>query len=130
LGLSETILVFKQHTAFLGGVDALLPILDAIKARACEKKINVEVEDREDAIKLCRAGVDAIQFDKIPPEELKQIVRDLKRINPSVTIIATGGINIDNVEKYAGTGIDSINTSWIYYGKPVDIGVEIKMTEI
>jgi molybdenum transport protein len=130
LGLSETILIFKQHTVFLGGIDGLLSKLDEIKARACEKKITVEVECREDAIKLCNAGVDAIQFDKMPHDELKEIVNEIRKINPGITLIAAGSINADNVERYAATGVDSINTTWVYYGKPVDIGVNIEVADI
>lgn len=36
------------------------------------------------------------------------------------------GINADNVEEYAATGIDSINTTWVYFRKPVNIGVRIE----
>lgn len=129
LGLSETILIFEQHTAFLGGIDGLLSKLDEIKARACEKKITVEAKCREDALKLCKAGVDGIQFDKMPPTELKEIVDEIRNINPGITLIATGGINADNVEEYAATGVDLINTTWVYFGKPVDIGVTIGFTE-
>lgn len=129
LGLSETVLIFKQHTAFLGAMDGLLGELEKIKARACEKKVVVEVERREDAIKLCHAGVDALQFDKIPPEELKGIVSDIRKINSGIILIGTGGINAENIEEYAAAGVDVINTTWVYFGKPVDIGVEIKRVE-
>ena len=127
LGLSETILIFKQHTSFLGGIDGLLSKLAEIKAKNCEKKITVEVERKEDAFKLCKAGEDAIQFDKFSPEELKVIVKQIREINPGITLIGTGGINAENVEQYAATGVDTINTTWVYYGKPVDIGAEIRM---
>ncbi|ADY55727.1 modD protein [Syntrophobotulus glycolicus DSM 8271] len=129
LGLSETILVFKQHAVFLGGIKGFLSQLEEIKLKAREKKITVEVECREDAIELCKAGIDALQFDKVPPEELKEIIADIRKINPGITLIATGGINADNIEKYASAGIDTVNTSWVYYGKPVDLGAEITGTD-
>lgn len=126
LGLSETILIFKQHINFLGGMDGLLHKLENIQVKACEKKIIVETESREEAIKLCQAGVEAIQLDKIPSKELKEIVNDIRKINPRTILIGTGGINADNVQEYAATGIDVINTTWIYFGKPADIGVTIQ----
>ncbi len=125
LGLSETILIFKQHLNFMGGMDELISRMDDIKARACEKKVLVETECEADALKLCSAGVDGIQFDKIPPVELGELVKKLRVINSNILLIATGGINDANVEEYAKTGVNSISTSWIYSGKPVDIGVEI-----
>jgi len=127
LGLSETILIFKQHLNFMGGIDGLLSRMEAVKARACEKKVIVETECEADALKLCRAGADGIQFDKIPPAELAKLVQKLRVINSNILLIATGGINDANVEEYAKTGVNSISTSWIYSGRPVDIGVDINI---
>lgn len=126
LGLSETVLIFKEHTNFLGGIDGLIPKIKELKMRACEKRVIVEAETREEAIKLCKTGVDGIQFDKIEPDVLKDIVIELRRTRSDIILIAAGGINSSNIEDYARTGVDSINTSWVYYGKPVDIRVEMK----
>lgn len=125
LGLSETVLIFKEHTNFLGGIDGLIPKIKELKNRACEKRVIVETDNREEAIKLCEAGVDGIQFDKIKPGFLKDIVVGLREIRADILLIAAGGINDLNVEEYARTGVDSINTSWVYFGKPVDIRVEM-----
>lgn len=126
LGLSETILVFKQHLNFLGGIDGLAGNIKQIQARAREKKVIVEVDCLENALKLSRAGVDGIQFDKIEAEKLKSIVEAVRKINPQITLIGTGGINEGNVEEYARTGVDVISTSSMYSGKPADIGVRIE----
>lgn len=125
LGLSETILIFKQHLNFLGGVEGLIKILKNVKARACEKKIIVEVENLNQAVQLCKNGIDGIQFDKIPWNELKSHVHILRDIDPSITILAAGGINESNIEEYAKTGVDAIVTSSMYYAGPIDIGCRI-----
>jgi molybdenum transport protein len=125
LGLSETILIFKQHLSFLGGIEKLCEMLKSIKAKACEKKVIVEVEGLEEAVKLCKQGVDGLQFDKVSAEELKKAVSILKNINPSIVILAAGGINESNIEEYAKTGIDAIVTTSVYYAKPIDIGCKI-----
>lgn len=125
LGLSETILIFKQHMNFIGGVDGLISKFENIKSKACEKKIIVEVDSLEDAIKLGKAGVDGIQFDKVPPSELKHMVEEIRSIDSSITLIGTGGINSGNVEEYAKTGVDAISTTWVYFGKPIDVGTSI-----
>lgn len=126
LGLSETILVFKQHLNFLGGINELTEILRKVKSKACEKKVIVEVEDLEDAIRLCRSGVDGLQFDKIPFDTLKKNVDIIRDINPSIVILAAGGINENNIEDYAKTGVDSLVTTSVYYAKPIDIGCKIE----
>ena len=125
LGLSETVLIFKQHTNFLGGIDGLIAKLKDIKTKLVEKKIIVEVEDKDSAVKLCKAGVDGLQFDKVEPKELKEIVNELKKINPKILLIGTGGITSTNVKEYAKTGIDAVSTTSVYFGKPSDIGVTI-----
>lgn len=125
LGLSETVLIFKQHMNFLGGVDGLISKLHEIKTKACEKKIIVEVDSFEDAVKFAKAGIDGLQFDKIQPKELKDIVEQIKNINNNITLIGTGGINLNNIEEYAKTGVDAISTTWVYFGSPVDIGTTI-----
>lgn len=125
LGLSETVLVFKQHLHFIGGIKGLISRLDGLKTRSCGKKVLVEVEDLEDALLLCEAGVDGLQFDKISPPELRLAVEQLRAKNKSMVILAAGGINENNAEAYAKTGVDGLVTSWVYFGKPVDIGTSI-----
>ena len=125
LGLSETVLIFKQHLNFLGGIEGLLSRLSAIKARTCEKKVLVEVETVEDALRLCEAGADGLQFDKISPAELRKAVEQIRAKNNRIIILAAGGINEDNAEAYAKTGVDGLVTSSVYYGRPVDIGTTI-----
>jgi molybdenum transport protein len=125
LGLSETILIFKQHLNFLGGVEGLIKILKNVKARACEKKIIAEVENLNQAVQLCKNGIDGIQFDKISWNELKSHVHILRDIDPYITILAAGGINESNIVEYAKTGVDAIVTSSMYYAGPIDIGCRI-----
>jgi molybdenum transport protein len=56
LGLSESVLVFVQHVAFLGGEEELWARLPQIKARAKEKKIGVEVTGEAGAARAARAA--------------------------------------------------------------------------
>ena len=121
LGLSETILIFKQHLNFLGGIDELTKILKSVKAKACEKKVIAEIENLDQAIELCKNGIDGLQFDKVPCDELKTNVTILRNINPSIVILAAGGINESNIEEYAKTGVDAIVISSVYHANPIDI---------
>jgi len=129
LGLSETVLIFKQHLNFLGSLDGFLKIVDEVKSKAREKKIIVEVENLGEALKAYKGGVDGIQFDKVPSEKLKGYVEEVRSINQDVVLLAAGGINENNVEDYAETGVDAIVTTSVYFGKPVDIGAVITRLE-
>lgn len=125
LGLSETILIFKQHINFLGGINGLVKILKNIKSKACEKKVIVEIDNLEQAIELSKTGIDGLQFDKIHYNKLKTIVNILREINPSIVTLASGGINENNIIEYAKTGVDAIVTTSPYYAKPIDMGCNI-----
>ncbi|MCL2191562.1 MAG: ModD protein, partial [Treponema sp.] len=125
LGLSETVLIFKQHIDYIGGFDALLAKMPGLKAECCEKKILVETCDYGEARQLCGAGADGIQFDKIQADELGEIVAKLRREFPNVVYLAAGGVNEKNAAEYARTGIDGIVTTSLYTARPVDIGVTI-----
>ena len=126
LGLSESILVFRQHTAFCGGVEQFLKTMAALKAKAPEHKIIVEADTAEEAMNIARAGVDVVQIDKLPPEELSLIVQQIREVAPHITISAAGGINGENAADYAATGVDILVLSALYFGKPSDIAVSMQ----
>lgn len=126
LGLSETVLVFEHHLTFFGGFDAFVEQLPAIKGRCVEKKLFVEA-DAERARVLARAGVDGIQVDKVPVDELESLVRELRTIDPCVTLIAAGGVNPQNAGAYAATGVDGLATTAPFSAKPLDMSVRMRM---
>lgn len=126
LGLSETVLVFKQHLNFIGGLQGLMKEIPVIKHKLCEKKLIVEADCMEDALALCKGGVDGIQFDKMSAAILKKGVPMLREISPQIALLAAGGINETNVREYAQTGVDAIVTTSLYQAKPIDIGVRIE----
>jgi molybdenum transport protein len=126
LGLSETVLVFRQHTAFLGGLEAFLAGVAELKLKARETRIIVEAETIEEALLVARSGADVVQLDKIPPAELGAAVNEIRNANPNLLISAAGGINETNVAEYAASGIDIIVLSSVYFGKPSDIGAGIE----
>ncbi|NTV47982.1 MAG: ModD protein [Chlorobiales bacterium] len=121
LGLSETVLVFKQHMAFTSGFTGLLSMIDTLRHRNQEKKIGIEVESEEEAVVVAEAGVDLVQFDKQSVDELKEITKRLKSKFPALKIGAAGGITPANAKDYATTGVDILVTTSPYFGKPADI---------
>lgn len=125
LGLSETVLVFDHHLEFFGGFDAFVEQLPDIKSRCIEKKLFVEA-DAAQARVLARAGVDGIQFDKVPPEKLARLVEELRAIDPRITLIAAGGINLQNAAAYAATGVDGLATTAPFAAKPLDMSVRMR----
>ncbi|MFA7059907.1 MAG: ModD protein [Pedobacter sp.] len=130
LGLSETVLVFKQHTAFMGGLETFLDSINELRKKTRETKIIVEADTVDEALLIAQSGADIVQLDKITPSELADTVTSIRTANPSILISAAGGINESNAAEYASTGIDIIVLSSVYFGKPSDIGVIILPIDI
>ncbi|MBA2858585.1 molybdenum transport protein [Methanococcus maripaludis] len=121
LGLSETILIFDEHLAFVNDDEELKYVLKEMKANALEKKIGIEVDNFETGIKYVKMGFDYIQLDKVDSKTVEKFVKAAKEINPNITIVAAGGITIQNIAEYAKTGAEVIVTSALYFGKAADI---------
>ncbi len=83
------------------------------------------METAADAMAIAQAGVDMIQFDKVSYADLKLLVPSLKHQYPNIKLAVAGGITVDNVQDYASTGVDLLVTSYLYFGKPADIGVKM-----
>ena len=126
LSLSENILLFRNHYKFFGGLNGLLRKFDQIKKDAAGKPITVEADNGTDALALCEIPVDVIQLDNMEPSEMKNLVEQIRQLNPAIRIAAAGGINIENIIDYASTGVDIIVTSFPNCCKPADFNVEIE----
>ncbi len=124
-GLSDTILIFKEHLAFKGGYDNLPAVIEQIKNRQKERKIVVEAHTPEQAFLAIEAGADAIQFDKLPAEEFQNAAEKCREMNANVLVLAAGGVNGKNAASYAKAGADVLVTSWMYFGPPADVKAEI-----
>ncbi len=125
LGLSETVLLFKHHLTFAGGLERLREKMPRLRQLCMEQKLSIEAESGEDAMKMAELGFDIIQFDKLSPENLAPIISELKSQYPNLQFAAAGGINADNAGAYARAGAELIVTTWPYFGKPADIGVKM-----
>jgi molybdenum transport protein len=128
LGLSETVLVFPEHRAFLGGVP-LTECVAQLRRAAPEKRLVVEVTSFEAAIEAAVAGFDVIQAEKFTPAEIAALVARMKAMasvwNRPV-VAAAGGINAENVAAYARAGADVVVTSSPYLARPRDVQVRIE----
>lgn len=114
---------------FMGGFDAFVEQLPNIKSKCIEKKLFVEANAGQ-AHTLARVsaggeGVDGIQLDKVPVEQLASLVAELREIDPRLTLIAAGGINPENAAAYAATGVDGLATTAPFSAKPCDMSVRM-----
>lgn len=106
--LSDAVMIKDNHIAVLG----LEKALNAAKQTASfTQKIEVEVENADSAVRAAQMGVDIIMFDNMPPVEIEKAVDILKEkgLRDNVVLEASGGIFLENVDKFARTGVDVIS---------------------
>lgn len=125
LGLSESVLIFRYHQVFSKSQKGFWSTIDQVREKIPGKKVTIEVENADEALIAARAGIDIIQFDKMPSSDLREIIKDVRKVNPAIKIAAAGGVTEANAAEYAATGADILVMSSVYSGKFSDIGVRI-----
>ncbi len=127
LGLSETVLVFPEHRAFLGGMP-LTAYVEQLRRATPEKRLVIEVTSFESAVEAAVAGFDVIQAEKFAPAEIAALVARMKAMasvwNRPI-VAAAGGVHAGNVAAYAQAGADIVVTSSPYLARPCDVQVRI-----
>jgi len=123
-GLDDGILVKDNHLAIAGSVAAAVE--RARRFAPPGMKVEVEVEDQRALEEALEAGADAILLDNRPPAELASLVATARRLRPGVTLEASGGITLDNVRAYAGTGVDFVSVGALTHSVvAADISLEL-----
>lgn len=124
VGLSDSILIFPEHLALMGGPNALAEAVKKAKARAPEHSIAVEVVSVEQAAMAMDCGADVVQLEKFAPP-LVAAVRDLRQDRPT-RLAAAGGITLANAADYTRAGADVLVTTSPYTARPAEIAVRIE----
>jgi len=112
--LYDMILLKDNHIDYSGGIEkAIDKAYDYVQAKKPGMKIEVETRSIDDVKKVIATGkVNRILLDNFTPA---QIAEALKLINGKYETEASGGINLDNIETYAATGVDYISSGAIIH---------------
>ncbi len=88
--LDEMVMIKDNHISVSGSLSSLM-----IKARKKYKKIEVEVENQEDALLVASAGANIIMLDNFNPKEIISTVNILEKakLRKKVRLEISGGIN-------------------------------------
>lgn len=107
-GLFDMILIKDNHVDFAGGIgQAIVAAKQYLQSANLNLPIEVEVrnlKELEEVIEI--GGIQRIMLDNFNPSLLAQAV---KIVDGRFETEASGGINIDNVQEYALTGVDFIS---------------------
>lgn len=94
------------------------------------KNVEIEVENIAEFKEALGAGADIIMLDNMKPDEIKKAVKLKNTFNKKhgakVILESSGGISLDNVKKFAKTGVDRISIGKLTHSAPsIDFSLEI-----
>ena len=107
LDLQDGILIKNNHISLGGGLPAVLE--RALKNRKTNQWIQVEVRTQAELDQAIAGGADSILLDNMTPSQVKKAVKQVRAALPTVSIEASGNMNLKTVRKYALAGVDFVS---------------------
>ena len=96
-GLDDMILVKDNHIKAAGGMKN---VVSTLKKASFTKKVEIEVENIDDAVIAAKGGADVIMIDNLGPAKAKEIADAVRGIG-DILIEVSGNITKDNAKEYA-----------------------------
>ena len=125
--LDDMVLIKDNHIATCKNpLDALKK---AQKNTSFSKKIEIEVENLEDAQKCVDNHADIVMLDNMEPNQVQKFIKNLNELNSygRSLIEVSGGINMDNIIDYAKTGVDIISIGGLTHSsRSLDFSLKIE----
>lgn len=108
-GLYEAVIIKDNHIMLMGLENAIKKTKERV---SFTRKIEVEVESIEDALRAAELNVDIIMLDNMPAAEVKECVNLMaeRGIRDALILEASGGINLTNIKEFAATGVDVVSS--------------------
>lgn len=125
-GLYDMIMLKDNHIDYCGGIEKAIEKAYAyVQQVKPGLKMEVETRNIDDVKKVMQTGkVNRIMLDNFTPE---QITEALKIIEGRYETEASGGINLDNIEAYAATGVDFISSgAIIHQARSLDLSLKAR----
>ncbi len=125
-GLYDMIMLKDNHIDYCGSIEkAIERAADYVNQKKPGLKIEVETRSVDDVKRVVAAGkgkVFRIMLDNFNPE---QILDALQYIGNDFETEASGGINLENIEAYAKTGVDFVSVgALIHQAKSLDLSLK------
>jgi nicotinate-nucleotide pyrophosphorylase (carboxylating) len=125
-GLYDMIMLKDNHIDFCGGIEkAIERASEYVKTKKPDLKIEIETRNIDDVKKAVATGkgkVFRIMLDNFSPA---QIIEALRIIDGAFETEASGGINLDNIEDYAKTGVDYVSVgALIHQARSLDMSLK------
>ncbi|MFD2045390.1 carboxylating nicotinate-nucleotide diphosphorylase [Ornithinibacillus salinisoli] len=121
-GLYDGVMIKDNHISFCGSITKAVQNIHSNIGHMV--KVEVETETKEEVLEAVEAGADVIMFDNRSPEEIKEFQ---ELVPDSIVTEASGGIDLDSLPTYAGTGVNYISLGFLTHSvKALDISLQVK----
>lgn len=127
--LDDAILIKDNHLAIVGDIGEA--VRRARSAVSFTKKVEVEAQTVEDAVRAAQAEADIIMLDNMRPEEVEKALEALKQrgLRDRVLVEISGGITEENLLQYAKFRPDIISIGALTHSvKSANISLEVTKT--
>lgn len=119
-GLSDWIMFKDNHLAGISIADAVAAARENWPGRT----VHVECDRIEQVDEALAAGADALLLDNMAPDEVRACVA--RAADGECLLEVSGGVTLETVADYAGTGVDFISVGRLTNSAPVlDIGLDV-----
>ena len=129
-GLYDMIMLKDNHIDYCGGIEnAILKAWSYVQEKKPGLKIEVETRNIDDVKRVVKVGkINRIMLDNFTPVQISEALRI---INGQYETEASGGINYENIESYAATGVDFISSgAIIHQAKSLDLSLKAEIKTI
>jgi nicotinate-nucleotide pyrophosphorylase (carboxylating) len=125
-GLYDCAMIKDNHIVAAGSVTGAIT---AIRAAFPGVPIQVEVENREQAIEALDAGVRFLMLDNMSPAAMRTLITELRSRDAefgAVRFEATGGLTVETAAAVAGSGVDFMSVGGLTHSSPIlDIALDL-----
>jgi len=128
-GLYDMIMLKDNHIDYCGGIEkAIEKAWEYVQKSKPGLKIEIETRSIDDVKTVMHIGkVDRIMLDNF---SIKEIEEALTLINGVYETEASGGINYNNIESYAKTGVDFISSgAVIHQATSLDLSLKAEIIQ-
>lgn len=111
LNLSDGLLVKENHIKSAGGISAAVQKI----RKVTKKPVILEVTNRREVQEGLEEKVEILLLDNMAPARVKKMAQ---LINGKALVEVSGGVNLENVRKYALAGADRISVGALTHSAP------------
>jgi nicotinate-nucleotide pyrophosphorylase (carboxylating) len=126
MGLYDMVMIKDNHVDFAGGIEQSIEKVNSyLQLHNRKLKIEIEVRNFEELLEVLDVGkVDRIMLDNFSVEDLGSAV---KLVRGRFETEASGGIRLQNIRKYAETGVDFISVGSLTHSfRSLDMSLKAK----